>query len=77
MTCCELFVLDGNRFQLEVNMDQQTCQSNNHVVPDECRGELWQCTRCMRWFCYSEGADDDYLSLCDDCAVEEMQSSQE
>lgn len=42
------------------------CESRNHK---QCRGALWQCAACERWFCYEEGADDAHPGVCDDCAA--------
>lgn len=42
------------------------CESTNHKKH---KGGIWQCKQCKRWFCYEEGADDDKVALCDDCAA--------
>ena len=39
------------------------CESKNHT---SCKGELWECERCLKKVCWEEGSTD-LLELCDDC----------
>lgn len=44
------------------------CESTNHD-PEDCYGELWECSRCGKHVCFAEGTDN-HPELCDDCWVE-------
>lgn len=44
-------------------MDER-CESDQHVVPDQCWGELWECESCCRTVCFAEGTDNG-LNICD------------
>lgn len=44
------------------------CESTNHESED-CYGEIWQCEKCGKKFCFAEGTDD-HPELCDNCWVE-------
>ena len=40
------------------------CESRNH---SEHSGDLWQCTECLRVFCWAEDANESLYGQCDDC----------
>ena len=53
-------------YQLDDEYKPTGCESTNHRVPEDCYGELWQCSRCGKSICHQEGSTD-RPDLCDDC----------